>query len=98
VGNISEDLEKDVMTYNHNPLIVAVQNIYITETGFSRTTVDGSNINLHLDQDSKYHEMFKVFHSQKLNLGVDDYQFYEQEMERRVFWRYEELIYENCWD
>lgn len=98
IGTVSKDLKKDIETYNFTPLVVPMSIFKIEDFGFSGIDVYGEPITFIENQDPNILEQFNHFHQQKLNLSFSDHRFHIAQMENMVMWRYEELMYDNCWN
>ncbi|MDO6605697.1 hypothetical protein [Arenibacter palladensis] len=98
IGTVSKDLKKDIETYNYIPLVVPMSIFKMDDFGFSGIDVYGEPITFMENQDPNIIEKFNHFHQQKLNLSFSDLRFHIAQMENMVMWRYEELMYDNCWN
>lgn len=98
IGYVNTQLENEVKNHQTNPLVIILTEFHIYEEGFKGLDLRGEQVELYKNRDIRNEVHFEGYHNTKKKLSFNDLSFHLRESERWVLWRYEELMYKNCWN
>lgn len=90
--------KKSIENHNYVPLILALNQFEIKGHSISGVDTDNNNIKIYANKKKENIFTWKKFIEDYNKINRSDLNQFHVQSSRMALWRYEELIYENCWD
>lgn len=94
LNNFKSTIEK----YNYEVLVLALKGFEINGHSLKGIDVNNKTLNIYPNQKEENIEVWTYFLQEYNEANSGLIEQFQIETSRMALWRYEELIYENCWD